>query len=211
MVLWLSKLRVLTQKYKFESNSQHDRNNGTVGQYCEFSHKNTNLKAIHNKTITILLIYSIASSHTKIQIWKQFTTLSNCLNGDASLRVLTQKYKFESNSQLTSNINTSSINCEFSHKNTNLKAIHNYECKTRNSRKIASSHTKIQIWKQFTTQLKIEMSIQELRVLTQKYKFESNSQRNTTRCKFTWHCEFSHKNTNLKAIHNDELGLIIDW
>ena len=143
-------MRVLTQKYKFESNSQH----------LLYSNK----------------FFAIASSHTKIQIWKQFTTNLTLLNGYNWLRVLTQKYKFESNSQLDSILLWEFINCEFSHKNTNLKAIHNKCSIGYFNPSIASSHTKIQIWKQFTTIIQHYNIYTVLRVLTQKYKFESNSQ-----------------------------------
>ena len=146
MILW-----VLTQKYKFESNSQQKTIIMEQKINCEFSHKNTNLKAIHNKAIDGLVKDGIVSSHTKIQIWKQFTTKENIGEGVVWLWVLTQKYKFESNSQQEAFSSCKAFNCEFSHKNTNLKAIHNDLHYNWNKPVIVSSHTKIQIWKQFTT------------------------------------------------------------
>ena len=144
-------LWVLTQKYKFESNSQQAKMWHFYGWHCEFSHKNTNLKAIHNDENANKVKGLIVSSHTKIQIWKQFTTKFWNEFSAMLLWVLTQKYKFESNSQHNFWNSEIKANCEFSHKNTNLKAIHNYILFIDTVCCIVSSHTKIQIWKQFTT------------------------------------------------------------
>ena len=134
------------------------------------------MKAIHNNKLSSICINVIVSSHTKIQIWKQFTTAKPKVIAFRLLWVLTQKYKFESNSQP---YGTSLVIST-----------------------IVSSHTKIQIWKQFTTTYVLFDLGLVLWVLTQKYKFESNSQRGNMSSFWINDCEFSHKNTNLKAIHN---------
>ena len=193
MVLW-----VLTQKYKFESNSQQLKGYANYKEYCEFSHKNTNLKAIHNLECQRWLNLIIVSSHTKIQIWKQFTTTIRNQIRASLLWVLTQKYKFESNSQPNLSAKSLYSYCEFSHKNTNLKAIHNFVRYYRKEWAIVSSHTKIQIWKQFTTVNWNILFTWSLWVLTQKYKFE-------TLFEYTWNYAIIWKqgSTNTKTNNKD--------
>ena len=65
---------MVTQRYQFESNSQLQANEAEMKARCLWSHKDTNLKAIHNvpkwDQFDKLGVYG----HTKIPIWKQFTT-----------------------------------------------------------------------------------------------------------------------------------------
>ena len=42
---------------------------------CVIRYKDTNLKAIHNRVLVTLVVLLAVSSDTKIQIWKQFTTV----------------------------------------------------------------------------------------------------------------------------------------
>ena len=63
------------QRYKFESNSQRTRLVHFIIAGCVIRYKDTNLKAIHNCWRQIMRTKSAVSSDTKIQIWKQFTTV----------------------------------------------------------------------------------------------------------------------------------------
>ena len=66
------------QRYKIESNSQHILI-FYFFIFCCVSHcKDTKLKAIHNKFISILLPKDVVFHTAKIQNWKQFTTLPYC-------------------------------------------------------------------------------------------------------------------------------------
>ena len=67
---------------------------------CRWLHKDTNLKAIHNTAEERLLRSEVVADYTKILIWKQFTTV-------------VKEY-------------ICTLRCRWLHKDTNLKAIHNY-------------------------------------------------------------------------------------
>ena len=92
------------------------------------------------------------------------------------LYYLLQRYKFESNSQRIA--------------------------KRKRNVFVVLSVTKIQIWKQFTTSsLKMNFLL-ALYYLLQRYKFESNSQRDLVDYDNSNSCIICYKDTNLKAIHN---------
>ena len=92
---------------------------------CIIWYKDTNLKAIHNTVPHGSTMRRVVLSDTKIQIWKQFTT------------VIDKAFLADS--------------CIIWYKDTNLKAIHNV-CNTQVHKvQVVLSDTKIQIWKQFTT------------------------------------------------------------
>ena len=196
------KLPNLLQRYKFESNSQLRVLSGGCGL--------------------------VAKSPAKIQIWKQFTTVSVSHSSMRTLPNLLQRYKFESNSQLSNENTNEAMGCQISCKDTNLKAIHNsirtyyhwrsscqISCKDTNLKAIhnynlisqyrltvAKSPAKIQIWKQFTTCCFREYCCKLLPNLLQRYKFESNSQPLGNYKVNLPRCQISCKDTNLKAIHN---------
>ena len=117
---------------------------------CVIRYKDTNLKAIHNGCRSSFFTLMAVSSDTKIQIWKQFTTPLPRGYTTIGLCHPIQRYKFESNSQ--------HLRLAF----LQLFAV--------------SSDTKIQIWKQFTTEQTIVYVLPSLCHPIQRYKFESNSQ-----------------------------------
>ena len=167
------------QRYKFESNSQHIRRTCQVCSCCIIRYKDTNLKAIHNRREHITDPKKVVLSDTKIQIWKQFTTLA--LKGYLDNR------------------------CIIRYKDTNLKAIHNSFFITDNNGEVVLSDTKIQIWKQFTTGLNEFNQFVVLYYPIQRYKFESNSQLYGLHVVSWDSCIIRYKDTNLKAIHNSNL------
>ena len=113
------------QRYKFESKSQLRWSSACSCSGCFSLHKDTNLKANHNRRSSGLSRCADVSHCTKIQIWKQITTpsLANCLM--SAMFLTAQRYKFESKSQLM-----------------------RYKDFTGED---VSHCTKIQIWKQITT------------------------------------------------------------
>ena len=143
---------------------------------CVIRYKDTNLKAIHNCPACWPCFPPAVSSDTKIQIWKQFTTISYVWGAGLELCHPIQRYKFESNSQPEHTDFSSKVCCVIRYKDTNLKAIHNGLKKVMSCHVAVSSDTKIQIWKQFTTKVKNEGSPVRLCHPIQRYKFESNSQ-----------------------------------
>ena len=89
------------QRYKFESNSQ-PLASSTRSIRCRFYNvKDTNLKAILNTSIQRMYGTTVGFTMSKIQIWKQFSTLLNCVNFEVQSVLQCQRYKFESNSQQT--------------------------------------------------------------------------------------------------------------
>ena len=142
------------------------------------------------------------SSDTKIQIWKQFTTLHQGRHGVSQLCHPIQRYKFESNSQHHGAHQARQAGCVIRYKDTNLKAIHNTYNAALWPHKAVSSDTKIQIWKQFTTQAGDGVHRVTLCHPIQRYKFESNSQLGIDDEAYRVSCVIRYKDTNLKAIHN---------
>ena len=73
--LSLNSLYYLIQRYKFESNSQPSQSYMYSWLCCIIWYKDTNLKAIHNTSVDLQKVSLVVLSDTKIQIWKQFTTV----------------------------------------------------------------------------------------------------------------------------------------
>ena len=87
------------QRYKFESNSQQLRPVLLYMRCCITRYKDTNLKAIHNTLVGMTRWKVVVLHDTKIQIWKQFTTIPTLTTRLSTLYYTIQRYKFESNSQ----------------------------------------------------------------------------------------------------------------
>ena len=190
------------QKYKFESKSQRSNKSIKVQRWCITQYKNTNLKANHNPRPLVYCIEFGVSPNTKIQIWKQITTLMMVANISLMVYHPIQKYKFESKSQHTDVQRQIVKRCITQYKNTNLKANHNCQLLIINILTGVSPNTKIQIWKQITTAwLQIAM-LKPVYHPIQKYKFESKSQPNKNADTAGKRCITQYKNTNLKANHN---------
>ena len=117
-------LYLICQRYKFESESQ--------------------LKWI------FLLIGIAVFNMSKIQIWKRITTVIRLTFVSIELYLICQRYKFESESQLTSDHFALTL------------AVFNM--------------SKIQIWKRITTEAVLESYAVKLYLICQRYKFESESQ-----------------------------------
>ena len=178
-MLLMSRLYQPIQKYKFESKSQPLFRHNPKSHSCINQYKNTNLKANHNYS-NLPTGYNFAvSTNTKIQIWKQITTVLMIFTHPSLLYQPIQKYKFESKSQPISSSLRRNLRCINQYKNTNLKANHNKNDYDKLNVKAVSTNTKIQIWKQITTN-----------VIT---SFSDGS------------CINQYKNTNLKANHNQPI------
>ena len=89
----------LIQKYKFESKSQPTYSLCPTNMWCLTQYKNTNLKANHNIYPNLKTVKEGVWPNTKIQIWKQITTLAHNIVRNCEVFDLIQKYKFESKSQ----------------------------------------------------------------------------------------------------------------
>ena len=183
VTLSVTRLYYQIQRYKFESNSQPLRHAPTTPACCITRYKDTNLKAIHNHILEVNLHAWVVLPDTKIQIWKQFTTHHGRGLRWSQLYYQIQRYKFESNSQPRCRCRRSWFCCITRYKDTNLKAIHN--CPN------------------------IVDALAVLYYQIQRYKFESNSQRCLHFTQVYSCCITRYKDTNLKAIHNASVYLIL--
>ena len=224
--VYLYQLCLPMQRYKFESNSQHDSARSEEHGSCVYLCKDTNLKAIHNfmecvpydyklclpmqrykfesnsqRLVDYSSVYIVVFTYAKIQIWKQFTTYTLSCSWRSRLCLPMQRYKFESNSQqVTAKTTAKTVvftyakiqiwkqfttisqalpptsGCVYLCKDTNLKAIHNNKNKNKICASVVFTYAKIQIWKQFTTGVDKSAHGVPLCLPMQRYKFESNSQ-----------------------------------
>ena len=88
---------------------------------------------------------------TKVQIFKQITTLEDIQMIRESLFQIPQRYRFSSKSQQLVGFSGSLLCCFRYHKGTDFQANHNC-CKDRNNiSKVVLDTTKVQIFKQITT------------------------------------------------------------
>ena len=165
------------QRYNFESNLQQMKMCEINGFCCIQYDKDTILKAIYNLLglmVSVWTLYSVwqrynfesnlqlpvywhfatpaVFSMTKIQFWKQFTTFLSILLFTFALYSVWQRYNFESNLQLARTNGVRMNSCIQYDKDTILKAIYNYRFELYYYFIAVFSMTKIQFWKQFTTQ-----------------------------------------------------------
>ena len=186
----------------FESNSQPAASWRGPPPHC-FRCKFTQiLKAIHNSPGWACRWPRIVSDANLHKFWKQFTTELLSSNHCVWLFPMQIYTNFESNSQPTILMKKGATNC-FRCKFTQiLKAIHNLKLKNRLLRCIVSDANLHKFWKQFTTNVRLEVVSNLLFPMQIYTNFESNSQLKAQevfepadcfRCKFT---------QILKAIHN---------
>ena len=190
------------QKYKFESKSQRIGVLIALDDRCITQYKNTNLKANHNAYELREAYKAGVSPNTKIQIWKQITTIRVWPSQGRQVYHPIQKYKFESKSQRLEQGRLLNFWCITQYKNTNLKANHNAVVCGDERCIGVSPNTKIQIWKQITTTVLTTCFQLWVYHPIQKYKFESKSQRSWGSPLPWTGCITQYKNTNLKANHN---------
>ena len=195
--------------------------------------KDTILKAIYNLLRLLPLCLSTVFDMSKIQFWKQFTTYSFCALSLAILYSICQRYNFESNLQRDNELGKSTVYCIRYVKDTILKAIYNYPliyrlllplysiCQRYNFesnlqhspgffgiQNTVFDMSKIQFWKQFTTQIMRDIFYKILYSICQRYNFESNLQRVPWLSTYFFNCIRYVKDTILKAIYNKIYRLI---
>ena len=113
--------------------------------------KGTNLKANHNNDLHCIAVIGAVSNGSKVQIWKQITTVYECSLRAGQLFPMVQRYKFESKSQRQYRRRELCNSCFQWFKGTNLKANHNRSVNGLKSVGAVSNGSKVQTWKQITT------------------------------------------------------------
>ena len=114
-----------------------------------------------------------------------------------------QKYKkFESNSQHGACTTISKSSCFDCKSTKNLRAIHNVLVWWSFLTLVVSTAKVQKIWEQFTTSTSLTRPSNQLFRLQKYKKFESNSQRDSSRCRHLHSCFDCKSTKNLRAIHN---------
>ena len=190
-----------SQRYNFESKSQPYAEAFFHIAGCITNHKDTILKANHNALGKTATASGAVLPITKIQFWKQITTAFWYALNSRWLYYQSQRYNFESKSQL-------------------------YKREPRRQKAVLPI-TKIQFWKQITTTWSLRAGTSTLYYQSQRYNFESKSQQCFSSLHFCYAvlpitkiqfwkqittrdrvaiccrcCITNHKDTILKANHN---------
>ena len=144
--------------------------------YCLSVYQSTNLNAIHNIRGTGERTDPIVYQYIKVQIWMQYTTVTQ--NGHGL------------------------IYCLSVYQSTNLNAIHNMIISYLIVVLIVYQYIKVQIWMQYTTGYYYSTMPAALFISISKYKFECNTQHIPIMPDIIVNCLSVYQSTNLNAIHN---------
>ena len=169
-------LLLLPQRYKFSSKSQQKTKYRIMEQSCCCYRKGTNFQANHNCNILKIPRHPVVVATAKVQIFKQITTFRNVHVYFFMLLLLPQRYKFSSKSQPSA----SSIS----------------------KPSVVVATAKVQIFKQITTVLGVNIHRVRLLLLPQRYKFSSKSQPSQLFTGIGLRCCCYRKGTNFQANHN---------
>ena len=140
----------IPQRYRFSSKSQQSVISELFTGGCFRYHKGTDFQANHNILKYPHLSYFVVLDTTKVQIFKQITTLRRVLQDSSRLFQIPQRYRFSSKSQ---------------HSIPNV-----------NKKYVVLDTTKVQIFKQITTCTELSTHKGELFQIPQRYRFSSKSQ-----------------------------------
>ena len=207
----ITALLPVRQRYKNESKSQHIVWRNRVAVSCCQYDKDTKMKANHNQQRLHLQIGSVVASTTKIQKWKQITTMKSMQMIQLPLLPVRQRYKNESKSQLSVTPFCSFRCCCQYDKDTKMKANHNPCTRGISKSPVVASTTKIQKWKQITTCSLYCFHSGRLLPVRQRYKNESKSQpQGIEALRLEGCCQYD-KDTKMKANHNWSLNHINSW
>ena len=204
--LWLYSI---CQRYNFESNLQHNIDTPQNNCSCIRYVKDTILKAIYNAKHYLPVRQKAVFDMSKIQFWKQFTTVWLTKNTTNMLYSICQRYNFESNLQHVYGRIKTILCCIRYVKDTILKAIYNSFYGNRLLLCAVFDMSKIQFWKQFTTRDLLQENRVKLYSICQRYNFESNLQHIRIWIISLFCCIRYVKDTILKAIYNArEYGIL---
>ena len=161
--------------------------------------KDTILKAIYNRVGIESKIRPAVFDMSKIQFWKQFTTVHVDIGDRMGLYSICQRYNFESNLQPFAAIWKKEWGCIRYVKDTILKAIYNALRRDNHLSAAVFDMSKIQFWKQFTTVDTHYRIREQLYSICQRYNFESNLQHICLHAYLCYSCIRYVKDTILEA------------
>ena len=113
---------------------------------------------------------------TKVQIFKQITTTRQHTTKTFVLFQIPQRYRFSSKSQLDEKELKDPGSCFRYHKGTDFQANHNSDYKEFDNVEVVLDTTKVQIFKQITTEVIPTQYHLRLFQIPQRYRFSSKSQ-----------------------------------
>ena len=139
---------------------------------------------------------------TKVQIFKQITTLAWRSRFWLLLFQIPQRYRFSSKSQHKAAMQNAGLCCFRYHKGTDFQANHNLLKQMLNTLYVVLDTTKVQIFKQITTPPLTPPYQLLLFQIPQRYRFSSKSQHLREIRKHGIGCFRYHKGTDFQANHN---------
>ena len=113
-----------------------------------------------------------------------------------------QRYRFSSKSQQSATSNAASTSCFRYHKGTDFQANHNSVVKWSVKSRVVLDTTKVQIFKQITTDGTSKSLWHLLFQIPQRYRFSSKSQPSANSAPMQGGCFRYHKGTDFQANHN---------
>ena len=169
---------------------------------CFRYHKGTDFQANHNDSLKGSVDPLVVLDTTKVQIFKQITTKCTEDGMPMQLFQIPQRYRFSSKSQPLALSYTIGTSCFRYHKGTDFQANHNRMVLISFYHDVVLDTTKVQIFKQITTDWRIYFCPCWLFQIPQRYRFSSKSQRNDYSMFTTSRCFRYHKGTDFQANHN---------
>ena len=222
-----TRLFQIPQRYRFSSKSQLDCMSKITMLSCFRYHKGTDFQANHNIAAQCEHLPQVVLDTTKVQIFKQITTVrvpsGLCLrcfryhkgtdfqanhNWCDKLwywrAVVLDTTKVQIFKQITTQYCTLSatLGCFRYHKGTDFQANHNKKIANDAAERVVLDTTKVQIFKQITTFLRLICNGRQLFQIPQRYRFSSKSQLINPETKERVRCFRYHKGTDFQANHN---------
>ena len=192
----------IPQRYRFSSKSQQVGGSVFFWFCCFRYHKGTDFQANHNKRQRQSIGKLVVLDTTKVQIFKQITTWQDVQRTARVLFQIPQRYRFSSKSQHHFIRIVARFCCFRYHKGTDFQANHNPLRPKIKSLSVVLDTTKVQIFKQITTNNKLIASFVRLFQIPQRYRFSSKSQQQSKYETSKSGCFRYHKGTDFQANHN---------
>ena len=151
--------------------------------------------------VSVCIRYVVLDT-TKVQIFKQITTDLGASCTSAKLFQIPQRYRFSSKSQRDVYSYFLEDSCFRYHKGTDFQANHNSRVCLNFSLQVVLDTTKVQIFKQITTDGAGRIRNVMLFQIPQRYRFSSKSQQMPPKLYQCLRCFRYHKGTDFQANHN---------
>ena len=196
----------IPQRYRFSSKSQRKWTNTIELHSCFRYHKGTDFQANHNKFTRTHAPAGVVLDTTKVQIFKQITTVVVSRSVLPVLFQIPQRYRFSSKSQPKSANSVIHLCCFRYHKGTDFQANHNACWLKVFLPIVVLDTTKVQIFKQITTSVTFQRTLNWLFQIPQRYRFSSKSQHVSSSSFRVVGCFRYHKGTDFQANHNHILS-----